>query len=138
MLPPELLEAFRNTDYHVFGDTPLILQPGIFTPDADRFLHDRDLETAIVLTAWNPMSVAAPIAENEAAQARLIEDIKQRGMAHIPAEGRGRDGLWPPEPSLFVLGVTIQVAHELAAVHRQAAFLFLRRGVAPEVIVTQI
>ncbi len=136
MLPPELLEAFRQTDYHVFGDTPLILQPGIFAPDADRFLHDRDQDTAIVLTAWNPMSVATPIADNEAAQARLIEDLDRRGMAHIPAEGRGRDGLWPPEPSLFVLGVPLQVAHELAAAYRQAAFLLLRRGVAPEVIVT--
>ena len=84
------------------------------------------------------MSVATPIAENEAAQARLIEDLNRRGMTYIPAEGRGRDGLWPPERSLFVLGVTLLVAHELAAAHQQAAFLFLRRGVAPEVIVTQI
>lgn len=138
MLQPDLLEAFECTDYHIFGDAPLIVQPGILTPDADRFFCDRGIETAIVLTAWNPMGIATPIIDNEAAQAMLIEDLNRRGMAHIPAEGRGRDGLWPAEPSLFVLGVTLQVAHELAAAHRQAAFLFLRRGAAPEVIVTQI
>ena len=138
MLQPELLEAYLDTDYHVFGEAPLVLQPGVPRSDADRFLRDQGVETAIVLTAWNPMSVATAISENEAAQARLIEDLDQRGLVHIPAEGRGRDGHWPPEPSLLILGVPLHLAHNLAAAYQQAAFLFLRRGTAPEVIVTEV
>lgn len=138
MLQPALLKAYQDTDYHVFGEARLVLQPGLFTSDANRFLRDQGCETAIILTAWNPMSVATAVSANEAAQTRLIEDLDQRGLVHIPAEGRGRDGHWPPEPSLLILGVPLHLAHNLAAAYQQAAFLFLRRDTAPEVIVTEV
>ncbi|SDF17699.1 DUF3293 domain-containing protein [Limimaricola pyoseonensis] len=135
-LPPGLRAAYEATDYRVFSDPPLVLRPGEASPGCDALLDRHDAARGVVITAWNPMSVATAEPENRAAQARLAAGIAAMGLAAIPAEGAGRDGLWPPEPSLFVPGLSPEAAQRLARDFRQAAVLEITRGGAARVVAT--
>ncbi len=137
MLTDELRRAYQNTDFHVFADEPLVLRPGETCPDADKLLVDAGQTYAAVLTAWNPRSAETDRRVNEAAQACLEEKLSGLELSAIPAEGRGRDGNWPPEPSLFILGATPGIAQQLAHEFRQAAWLQYVHGEPARIVETQ-
>jgi hypothetical protein len=90
-----------------------------------------------VVTAWNPFSTVTEPAENSRAQAQLMSRITALGLRWLPAEGRGRDGRWPAEESLCILGIDADGARALAAEFRQNAILWLETGKAPQVVVTR-
>jgi hypothetical protein len=80
---------------------------------------------AAMLTAWNPGAKPRGAAANRRAQARLaaaLRRLRPRGLKL----GRNVDprGAWPPEPSLWVLGLTRPQLDRLARVFGQRAYLY--------------
>ncbi|MFZ5750487.1 MAG: DUF3293 domain-containing protein [Pseudomonadota bacterium] len=134
---PELLAAYEATDYAIAADPGAVARPGVPSVEVDALLSRFGVRTAAVLTAWNPLSQTTPPAENAAAQARLVARLRAEGLPTLPAEGRGRDGTWPPEESLCILGIEMEAAHRMAGDFRQAAFLWLETGLPPRVVLTR-
>ena len=131
-----LIAAYRATAYHVAADPPLALRVGVRLPASDDLLQRHGVRSAAFLTAWNPLGQALDRSANDAAQVRLAQDVTAMGLTWLPGEGRGHDTEWPPEHSLFILGIGRSPAIDLSRRFRQNAFVWVNAGLAPELILT--
>lgn len=136
MLDEALLKAYNETEYRLLLEPVIVLVPGQISSAADDLLNSLRSSFGIVLTAYNPMSVTKTEAENDQAQSQLIQDIILQGFKYLPAEGVGMDGLWPPEPSIFLCGLNFTEANDLAVKYQQAAFVEIQIGSPAKVVIT--
>lgn len=132
-----LLQAYRETEYRVSHDSHLVLRVDEPNKALDALLVDRDVTTAAFITAWNPLSQPVSKSANDIAQARLQFEVMALGLDVLPGEGVGRDGTWPPEPSLLVLGISLDRAKQLSRTYKQNAFVWLTLGKGPELVMTR-
>jgi hypothetical protein len=117
----DLLSAYRSTDYIVHG----FLEPiriGEVSAEADEFLFKRGFTEWAFLTAFNPLSVELGQSENEKRNHHLAQCIE--GYDVLTGEGKDRAGIWPPETSFFIAGITFQKAVELAQQFGQRAMVY--------------
>ncbi len=128
MLDDALYQAYRATDYAVQAPSSFTLHIGETSAACDALLVAHEAEGAAFLTAWNPFSQPMSDADNAAAQARLAADMEFVSTAIFSGEGKGQIGDWPPEPSLFALGITEADATRLAQKYLQNAFVWITRG----------
>ena len=91
-------------------------------------LQRHDTRQWAFLTAWNPGSIELSQIENDLRQRDLIAVVESAGYSWLPAEGVGQDPGWPPEQSLFVLGISRAEARRLGARFDQLAVVVGRRG----------
>ena len=136
MLDEALLKAYNETEYRLLLEPVIVLVPGQTSSAADDLLNSLGSSSGIVMTAYNPMSVTKTKSENNQAQSQLIEDINSRELQHLPAEGVGMDGLWPPEPSIFLCGLNFTEANDSAVKYQQAAFVEIQIGSPAKVVIT--
>src|SRR5687767_10880991 len=100
-LAPEVLAAYQNADYVVFGDTELVLRIGEPSPRLDALLDSHEAATAAYVTAANPRGEKKSAADNAGASAVLDDLIAKSGYPRYPGEGRDPDGRWGSEPSVL-------------------------------------
>ncbi|HET7197079.1 MAG TPA: DUF3293 domain-containing protein, partial [Burkholderiales bacterium] len=128
-LSAELLEAYRATQY-VVRDPPLVIRIGEPNAALDALLGAAG--TAAFLTAANPRSERRSEEENRRLTAALRQALDGRRLQYREGEGRDPRGAWQAEPSLLVLGIGREEALGLARRFAQNAFVWCRRGSAPE------
>lgn len=117
-----LLEAFRDTAYHVCVDTVTWATIRIDLRLPAELAALVDSRHWAFITAWNPQARRRSAAENLAAQGDLLAALQiQPGTIIRPAIGVGASG-WS-EPSLFVAGPDSEFLDELAATHGQLAYV---------------
>lgn len=115
-----LLEAFRATAYHVNLDTVRWATIRIDVPLPAALAAAVGPRPWAFITAWNPQARRRPGAENLAAQHELLAALMSHTEVTIhPAIGVGSSG-WI-EPSLFAIGVDVEVVDHLARQHAQLA-----------------
>lgn len=128
-----LRDAYLHTTYILeAGNDALPLRIG--KPDAqlDNLLLQHTCTAWAFVSAWNPMSRPTPKAQNEAAHQRLESIVTACGWPYFQGRGTGDRTDWPPEPGLFILGITLQEALRLGRQFAQLAILAGVRGGAPE------
>lgn len=128
---PRLEAAYRAAIYVVSAATDwpeVVIRCGEQSVEVDHLLARHGLDDWAFITAWNPRSRLLPAAENEARMARLRVTLRDRGHPWLPGWGGDREGEWPAEPSLLVLGIPEAEAVALAAAFDQHAILVGRRG----------
>ncbi len=119
---------YRRTTYCAFTTPrrPVCFHAGSRSARLDALLDREGADRWAFITAWNPGSQVRPQRENDRRQAELMARLK--AYRTIIGEGRGRDGAWPPEPSVLVLGITASKAMQLGMRFGQLAILVGRRG----------
>jgi hypothetical protein len=118
-MPDLALEAaYLATDYRVEDAPtgPFVIRIGKAIPELAGF------EWAFV-TACNPSSVRLSNAENAHRMAELEAAVREGGWRYYRGSGVGRDGKWPPEPSLLIVGIGEAEALDLARRFRQNAIV---------------
>lgn len=130
-IPEATIHAYLATDYKVAAAQPFILKIGIASPELMRLNRT---DSAMLITAWNPLSEPTPTPENLAAQQKLLAEIDSRGLRHLDAEGCDPSGRWPCEPSLLVFGISLEAAKKLAAQFRQNGFVYAGGDAIPRLI----
>ena len=117
-----LLEAFRATAYHVNLDTVTWATIRVDLPLPTELVPVVGSRPWAFITAWNPQARRRPPEENLAAQRELLTALQdQPGVTIHPAVGVGSTG-WI-EPSLFAIGVDVDVMDSLARKHAQLAYV---------------
>jgi hypothetical protein len=97
---------------------------GYAAGDGLREIHRKHaVNSSAFLTAYNPFSGQRRPLENAEAQSELVLEVSKR-WAFLYGEGSDIDGKWPPEPSILILGITLEEARGLAKKYQQNAFLF--------------
>ena len=125
-----LRAAYEATAYRVDAGPrgPFVIRVGERSAAADALLADAGVDCWAYVTACNPRSVALSAADNAALMTRLTHVVSARRLAHVAGVGAGPDSTWPPEPSLFVLGLPVDEAVALARDFDQFAIVCGRRG----------
>ena len=120
-----LIEAYNNTRYvfEVFR-REVVLVPGLNNFILDNFLRSKNLDPAAILTAWNPRSASCLQCDNNVANNRLLEELKEIGVLAFLGFGEGLDGNWPSEDSFLACGLDEMKASKLADKYEQNAFIF--------------
>lgn len=131
-LDAQVIEAYRNAEYVVFGEPPLVLRIGEPNRRLDAILEAAGKTCAAFITAWNPGGRPCGDQDNQAAQVRLERALEDRPYGCYPGEGRDPAGHWPAEPSLLVVGIPRAEARALGRAFGQNALVFIERGAAPE------
>lgn len=78
--PLELETAYAETDFVVEGQWPVTLRVEDTQGSQDGWLQAMSAYSAVVVTAWNPFSVATSDAINADANLRLLSAIEQSGL----------------------------------------------------------
>ena len=133
-LDPELIRAYRETDYFIEGDSPLLLRVDVRSPELAEWLLRLQADSCSFLTACNPESRLLEPAENEVRQQDLARRIGQFGLPFLCGSGRHPDGEWPAEPGYAVLGMTLHAAMKLGRFYRQNAILRTDSSATPRLI----
>jgi len=128
-ISPQLIKAYRQAQYVInLPGNPITLCIGQINSELSEFMSKEMVRTAAFITAFNPYSEDLSEGDNEAAQRRLIADLRALNVAFISGEGRDPDGRWPGEPSLLALGISIQDAETLADRYGQNGFIWVGTG----------
>lgn len=130
----ELDQLYRTTDYVVRRDSEdIVIRIGEHSPAVDELLTESSQSWAF-LTAWNPYSRELTAEENARRQNELINELNAKSIGFLPGAGEDRDGRWPPEESVLLLGIDRDAAIGLAKGFEQNAIVFGRHGEAAELV----
>jgi len=135
-LNKDLIEAYRDADYVVFLEPPLVLRVGEPSGRLDRLLEVHGATTAAFVTAANPRSEKKSAAENAEAMTALEGMLRAAGYPLYRGEGRNPEERWR-EPSLLALGIWRENAISLGRLFGQNAIVFIEKGKAPELLLLQ-
>lgn len=136
--------AFRNTTFTVDAAPEAGLPAEhALRVDRENRAWDGDLKrigvtTWACITAYNPDATGQSLEANEAAQRRLESAVAELGLPFLRGRGQGDPafGAWPPEPSLFVLGIRRRDAVALGRRFGQRAIVWAARGEPAQLIYT--
>jgi hypothetical protein len=134
-LPPDLLAAYTNALYVVFGAPDLVIRIGEPNDVLDAVMDEEGADTAAFLTAANPGGGLQEKRANELSCAALHQALADAGYACFLGEGRDPEGDWPPEPSVLAVGISRREAAVIGRSYEQNAIVFIERGKAPELVV---
>ncbi len=137
-LDPELIRRYEEANYHVSEtDRRITFRVNEKNPDLDKLLDDHNSQIAVFITAHNPKSQVLSPAENDLAQNKLLEELKDRGLYWLAGESGDAGGNWTPESSVLVFGMDRDTATTLARQFRQHAYICIERGQPPLLVLTQ-
>lgn len=125
-ISPELAKAYREAQYVIDREGGGIqLRAGEPSPELAILMSGHGVKSAAFLTAFNPHSVLTTTEANMRNHNALIADIQSLGLKFILGEGCDPSKLWPSEPSVLVLGISILSAELLADRYEQNAYLWV-------------
>jgi hypothetical protein len=123
-LSPALIQAYRSARYEIAATPAFTMQVDRPSPRLAELLRGADAAGALFITAWNPCGRELSREENDLRHARLVLDMKARGLTAIDAFGAHGDDPTQGEVSLLVLGVGRPAACEFGNLHDQNAVLW--------------
>ena len=136
-MTPELRESFRNARYEVH------LPKGAIDLAVDRhceplrqWLRANGCTCAALMTAHNPAGMQRADFLNSASQSLLEARLLQGGYTFMQATAFDPSGGWPPEPSLFIPGISQTDAMILASEFGQLAILWCAADALPRLVET--
>lgn len=128
MIEKDTIQAYLHTSYIVHAQQgDIIIRVGRAHEEIDTLIPDMPSPTWAFITAYNPESKPLPHEENERRNNDLKCKVMNSGYTYVEGEGVGDDGLWPPEMSIFILGIPFEYANILASEYNQNGIIFSRK-----------
>lgn len=128
------IQAYRETEYRVYGDTPACLRVDSQCPELAAIHQAYQTDCSLFITAFNPFSEIFDEAVNVARQLDLANELKQRSLIFIDGIGQHSSNQWPGEPSFLVLGLKLEAAKTLGVKYGQNAIIWIGSDAVPQLI----
>lgn len=126
LIPIELDKAYRKALYVIqAGDKSIHMKVGDSSPEMVDLMRLYGVNSAALITAFNPRSILASAQENVRNHNDLVGDINALGLESLSGEGCDMSNTWPSEPGVLALGISLRDAEVLADRYRQNAFLWI-------------
>ena len=120
----ETIQAYRETDYRVFSDTPVTLRIAVKNEALLGLYKTNRSDSGTFVTACNPLGQQFSEAENARLQDLLAQELGRRSLNFIAGEGKHPEGDWPGEPSFLVFGLSLEAAKTLGKKLEQNAIVW--------------
>lgn len=134
VVPPETVQAYRETDFRVEIDPLLVLRVEELNPGLAELCKSFGAETCVFITACNPNGVLLSDGENLKLQEQLLRELGVRSLNYLPGEGKHPTGEWPGEPSFLVFGLSLEAAATLGRRFHQNAVVWCGLDAVPQLI----
>ena len=128
-----LRQKYLDTDYIISDDPPLLMKIGEQSDDLRVLLGSMGVESAALITAWNPRSEQLTDDENDDRQGVLLTDIEKIRLNYLIGYGQLDD--WQ-EYSYLVLGIYKDQATAMATRFEQNGYVWIGPAGIPELITT--
>ena len=135
-IPAEKIKAFSDTDYRLGQGMGLItLRIDTQAEALLRLYASAGCACGVFITAYSPWGKDQGLRANEAAHARLGEELAALAPGRV-IDGVGADptGNWPEEKSFFALGVDLDAARGLGMRYQQDAIVWAGEDAVPKLI----
>ncbi len=129
-----LIEAYENTNYHVFYDEEIIINIGKKNTDLNKLFKDKNLISASIITAYNPFSEIMTDEQNISAQLRLKKILEDSNSFYLNAIGKDPKNKWKGEASFFIENISKENAIKLGRKFNQNAIVWIDQNLIPELI----
>lgn len=131
----DLLKAYLETRYEVFGSTasPLTLQIGESNARLKDAYKKHGVQSAILITSYNPLGEKLPDAENRARHEDLMEFLLFGRYPNWQGRGYHPSGDWE-EKSALALGVSCHSARWLGNKFGQNAIVWVGADAVPRLM----
>lgn len=134
VISQELIRAYENTDFRVLEPSSFSLKIDQRSPEVADLFVQMGLNTACLLTAWNPFSEETSDEQNRRSQAELRRALSLEGLPTLNAIGVDPSDNWPAEESVFVLGLSLERAKAFGADFGQNAIVWMGADATPKLI----
>jgi hypothetical protein len=129
------INAYRATHYRFAAHgAQCALYVGFKSEELEHLYRSTGTNTCVYITAFNPLGQTRGREENLEAQKQLKAALAQHTPHIFYGEGVDPGGAWAPEPSFLALGVTEEVARELATRFAQDAVVWAEEDAVPKLI----
>ena len=134
LISADLVQAYCETDFRVEAPEPFTLKVGRVSEALQGLYRLHGCHSAGYVTACNPYSEEATPEQNNAAQARLEEDLRLRSLTFLPGVGQHPSQQWPGEPSFLLLGLSREASKTLGQDWGQNAIVWCGADAVPELV----
>lgn len=135
-IDPMLLAIYQKSEYRVCtaATNLFVMKIGDRSWALSQIYQQYGVGTACFISAYNPRSEPRSQEQNEAAQQRLIECVQGLGYSFLEGVGEDPEGDCAGEPCLLVLGITHDLALQLARQFEQNAILWMESDAIPQLV----
>lgn len=133
-LDASLINAYRETEYRVTQDHPLVLRVDVPSLELAAIYEAKGATCAAFITACNPFSRELSDADNAMRQAELAAELRRRSLSSFKGVGQHPSGDWPGEPSFLVLGLALEAAKSLGKAYEQNAVIWCGPDAVPSLV----
>ena len=124
MVDEATVRAYRETEFRVHTDPPLVLRIGEPNPGLRRLQALHGVVSSAFITAFNPFSERLSEAHNQSRQAELEAELTRRGVPFVAGIGQHPSNGWPGEPSVLALGLSLEEASRIGRRFDQNAIVW--------------
>ena len=128
------IQAFLETEYHVFGNSPFTLRIGEPSSALAAECKRNCAKSSAFITACNPSSKPIDDSANAERHISLRQELIERNLAFIEGVGEHPTSGWPGEASFLILGVDLEIARDLSSQLQQDAFVWVGSDWLPQLI----
>jgi hypothetical protein len=130
----DTIQAFLETEYRVFGDSPFTLRIGESNSALAAACKRHGAESCAYITACNPNSKPLDDEVNGKRHALLRQQLMELNLPFIEGEGKHPSSEWPAEASFLVFGINLETAKDLSRQLQQDAFVWATLNCVPQLI----
>ncbi len=131
--PTHAARAFKQAIYQVHSPEGLLdLHIGKVSLPLREHMAHHGVRHAALLTAYNPQAQLTATAMNRQAQISLLKTVEDLHLPWWPGVNLDPQQKWPDEPSLLILGMSVEQARWLARRFRQLAFVGIPASGVPK------
>ena len=134
LIDPDTIQAYLETEYHVFGDSPFTIRIGEPNSALAAACKRNGAETSAYITACNPNSQTLDDAANAVRNNSLHIELIERRLAFIEGVGQHPFNGWPGEDSFLIFGVDLEAARDLSRRLQQNGFVWAGSDYIPQLI----
>lgn len=129
-----LIQAYVETDYFVHTQPAITLRVNEQSPQMMKLHKQHRVACSAFITAFNPYSQSCTLEVNLSRQQELISELKVRSLKFIEGVGQHPSNAWSGEPSLLVLGLSLEAAKILGSRFEQNALVWIGTDGVPELV----
>lgn len=129
-----LIQAYIETDYVVHTQPAITLRVNEQSPQMMKLHKQHRVACSAFITAFNPYSQSCTPEVNLSRQQELISELKVRSLKFIEGVGHHPSNAWSGEPSLLVLGLSLEAAKILGSRFEQNALVWIGTDGVPELV----
>jgi hypothetical protein len=133
-IAPETVQAYRETEFRVFSDTPVTLRIAEKNEALLGLYKANRSDSGAFVTACNPLGQLISEAENARLQDLLANELGRRSLNFIAGEGKHPVSAWPGEPSFLVFGLSLEAAKTLGKKLEQNAIVWCGSDAVPQLV----